>query len=154
MINQENIEKIKQAVNEFFQKTSFEVGIEVLRPEDKTVPVKIKTEDPKILIGQNGQTLAEIQHILKAILRRRIDQPFYIELDINNYKEKKIEYLKETARFLADEVSLNKQEKELVPMPAYERRIVHLELQNREDITTQSIGEGMERRLIIKPSII
>jgi len=153
MINEENIEKIKQTINEFFQKTSFEVGIEVLRPEDETVPVKIKTEEPKILIGQNGQTLAEIQHILKAILRRRIDQPFYIELDINNYKEKKIKYLKETARFLADEAAIDKREKELAPMPAYERRIVHLELQNREDVTTQSIGEGPERRLIIKPSI-
>ncbi len=153
MINEENIEKIKQTINEFFQKTSFEVGIEVLKPKDETVPVKIKTDEPKILIGQNGQTLAEIQHIIKAILRRRIDQPFYIELDINNYKEKKIEYLKETARSLADDVAIDKKEKELAPMLAYERRIVHLELQNREDVTTQSIGEGLERRLIIKPSI-
>ncbi len=153
MINEENIEKIKQTINEFFQKTSFEVGIEVLKPKDETVPVKIKTDEPKILIGQNGQTLAEIQHIIKAILRRRIDQPFYIELDINNYKEKKIEYLKETARSLADDVAIDKKEKELASMPAYERRIVHLELQNREDVTTQSIGEGLERRLIIKPSI-
>lgn len=153
MINEENIEKIKQTINEFFQKTSFEVGIEVLRPEDETVPVKIKTEEPKILIGQNGQTLAEIQHIIKAILRKRIDQPFYIELDINNYKEKKIEYLKETARFLADEVAIDKKEKELASMPAYERRIVHLELKNREDVKTESVGEGSERRLIIKPSI-
>ena len=153
MINEENIEKIKQTINEFFQKTSFEVGIEVLKPKDETVPVKIKTDEPKILIGQNGQTLAEIQHIIKAILRRRIDQTFYIELDINNYKEKKIEYLKETARSLADDVAIDKKEKELASMPAYERRIVHLELQNREDVTTQSIGEGLERRLIIKPSI-
>jgi len=153
MINEENIEKIKQTINEFFQKTSFEVGIEVLSPEEETVSVKIKTEEPKILIGQNGQTLAEIQHILKAILRKRIDQPFYIQLDINNYKEKKIEYLKETARSWADEVAIDKKEKELAPMSAYERRVVHLELKNREDVMTQSIGEGLERRLIIKPSI-
>ncbi|GAH92131.1 unnamed protein product, partial [marine sediment metagenome] len=102
MINQDNLQEIEKIIQEFFEKTSFEVEAEVLSPEEKTVPVRIRTEEPKILIGQNGQTLAEIQHLLKAMLRRRISEQFYLDIDINDYKKKKIEYLKETAGFLAD----------------------------------------------------
>lgn len=151
MINQKDLEEIEKTIGEFFQKTSFEVKVEVLKPKDKTVPVRIKTEEPKILIGQNGRTLAEIQHLLGAILRFKISEYFYIDLDINNYKEKKIEYLREIAKSLADEVSLIKKEKTLEPMPAYERRIIHLELSDRKDITTQSIGQDPERRVVIRP---
>jgi len=148
-----NVEEIKKTIKEFFKKTTFEVEVYVFEFQDATLPVKIKTPEPKILIGQNGQTLNEIQHLLKAILRRKISENFYIDLDINDYKKKKIEYLKETARSLADEVALTKKEKTLEPMPAYERRIVHLELSGRKDVKTESLGEEPERRIIIKPCL-
>jgi len=151
MIEREQLNQIKQLVQGFFQRTSFDVEVEILSPEEKTVPVRIKTEEPKILIGQGGQTLAEIQHLLKAMLSRQIREQFYIDLDINDYKRKKIEYLKDTARELADEVALNKKEKTLASMPAYERRIIHLELAGREDIATESTGREPERKIVIRP---
>ena len=109
-------------------------------------------EEPQILIGERGQTLAEIQHLLKAILRRKIAEQFYINVDINDYKKKKTEYLKEMARSVADEVALSKKERIMGPMPAYERRIIHLELAEREDIVSESIGQEPERRIVIKPA--
>ncbi|MFH1656272.1 MAG: R3H domain-containing nucleic acid-binding protein [Candidatus Nealsonbacteria bacterium] len=148
-----DLETIKSEVNQFFQKTSFELDVENLKVDDQTIFVNMRTGDPKILIGQNGQTLAEIQHLLKRVLMRKINQPFYINLDINNYKEKKIEYLKEIVKTFANDVALTSQEKILMPMSAYERRIIHLELANRSDIITESIGEKDERRLVIKPRI-
>jgi len=151
MIEKEQLNQIKQLIQGFFQRTSFDVEVEILSPEEKTVPVRIKTEEPKILIGQGGQTLAEIQHLLKAMLSRQIQEQFYIDLDINDYKRKKIEYLKDTAKELADEVALNKKEKTLAPMPAYERRIIHLELASREDIATESVGREPERKVVIRP---
>ncbi len=151
MIDQNNINEIRKTIEEFFKKATFEVEAEVLPFEEKTVPVKIKTEEPRILIGQNGQTLAEIQHVLKAILRRKIPEQFYLNIDINDYKKKKTEYLKETAISLADEVALTKKEKILTAMSAYERRIVHLELAERKDIITESMGEEPERRIVIRP---
>ena len=153
MISEKNINEIKKTIQEFFEKTSFEIEAEVLSFEDKTIPIRLKTEEPKILIGQNGQTLAEIQHLLKAILSRQIQEQFYIDLDINDYKKKKIEYLRETAKELADEVALGKKEKMLTPMPAYERRIIHLELADRKDITTESVGQEPERSVVIRPYI-
>jgi len=151
MLNQNQIEEIKKTVKEFFEKATLEVEIEFLSPEDLTLPINLKTEDPQILIGERGQTLFEIQHLLKAILKRKIKENFYIDLDINDYKKQKIDYLKEMARSLADEVALTKKEKILFPMPAYERRIIHLELAGRQDVTTESIGQEPERRIVVKP---
>ena len=151
MLNQDDLKKIKETTEEFFRKTTFEVKAEVLPQQDLTVSINLELEDPQILIGEGGQTLAEIQHLLKAILRRKIQEPFFIDLDISGYKKKKFEYLKELARSAADEVTITKKEKILSPMPAYERRIIHLELAGRSDITTESIGQEPERRVVIRP---
>ena len=151
MLNQNQIEEIKKTVKEFFEKATLEVEIEFLSPEDLTLPINLKTEEPQILIGQGGQTLFEIQHLLKAILKRKIKENFYIDLDINDYKKQKIDYLKEMAESVADEVALTKKEKILFPMPAYERRIIHLELAGRQDVTTESIGKEPERQIVIRP---
>ena len=153
MLNSVDIKKIKEITEEFFRKMTFEVEVEVLPQRDSTVPINLKLESPQIIIGEGGQTLAEIQHLLKAILRRNINiqEPFFIDLDVLDYKKKKTEYLKELARSLADEVAITKKEKQLPPMPAYERRIIHLELVNRQDVTTGSIGQEPERKVIIKP---
>lgn len=147
----ENTEKAKKIVKEFFEKTSFNLNLETLSLDENTLSVKIKTEEPRHLIGQNGQTLAEIQKLLKIMLRRQIQEDFYVDVDVNDYKKKKIEYLKETAREIANEVVLTGKEKILNPMPSYERRIVHMELANRDGIITESVGQNLERRIIVKP---
>lgn len=150
-MDKKNLKTIKKTTEEFIKKMTFEAKVEVLTPDDKTIPIQITLEEPQVLIGERGQTLNEIQHLLKAILRRQIDEDFYINLDINDYKKKKIEYLKELAISMADQVSLSGREKALSPMSAYERRIIHLELSDRKDITTESIGEEPDRRIVIRP---
>ena len=154
MLTQSNLSEIKKTVQEFFQKMTFEVEVDFLPQTEQTLPINLKADEPQILIGEIGQTLAEIQHLLKAILRRKIEteEAFYIDLDINDYKKKKNEYLRELARSAADEVSLSKKEKILSPMPAYERRVIHMELAGRSDVVSESIGEGPERRVGVRPS--
>ena len=108
------------------------------------------------MIGERGQTLSEIQRLLRAVLRRKAEapSPFFIDVDINDYKKKKTEYLKEVAQTAADEVAITKREKELPSMPPYERRVIHTELASRVDISTESIGEEPERRVKIKPRVV
>ena len=151
MISQDDLKKIKEIVKEFFDKMTIEAQIDFLPPKEETLPINLKVENPQILIGEQGQTLFEIQHLLKAILKREIPENFYIDLDINDYKKKKIEYLKELDRSIADEVALTKKERVLFPMPAYERRIVHLEIAERKNVTSESIGQEPERRVVIRP---
>lgn len=151
MLTQETINKIKEISGEFFEKTTLVVEIEFLPEKEGILPINVKSEEPQILIGEGGQTLIEIQHLLKLMLKKKIKEEFRIDLDINDYKKKKIEYLKEIAISVADEVALAKKEKALAPMPAYERRIIHLALVDRTDVAAESIGEEPGRRIIIKP---
>lgn len=156
-MEKQNLEKIKKIIEEFFGKMTLEAEVEVLPQTEASVPIKIKVaEDPQILIGQGGETLAEIQRLLRIILRKQLAlageaEDFYPDIDINEYKEKKAEYLKELAIDAADDVALTKKEKELIPMSAYERRVVHMALAGRDDVVSESVGEGPERRVVIKP---
>jgi spoIIIJ-associated protein len=147
----EDIKKIKKICQEFFEKMGFFETLKVGKVQEKTLPVELEVEEPQVLIGQGGQRLLEIQRLLQAILKRKFDFDFYLDLDINDYKKKKKEYLKELAQTTADQVTLLKKAKELPPMPAYERRVIHLELATRQDITTESIGKEPERRVVVKP---
>lgn len=149
---QSDFQKIKEMAQEFFKKTSLDIEVEVKSLQENTIPIELKVEEPQVLIGEGGQTLAEIQRLLKIILKRKIitEEPFYIDIDINDYKKKKIVYLKEMARTAADEVVLTKKEKTLASMPAYERRIIHMELASRENVVTESVGQEPERKIIIK----
>jgi len=149
---QANPNKIKEIVREFFKKTGLPLEVEVDGLQESTIPVNIKTEEPQLLIGERGQTLMETQGLLRSVLRKQLgfQERFYVDLDVNDYKKKKAEYLREMAKSVADEVTLTKTEKQLSPMSPYERRIIHTELASRSDITTESIGEGPQRRVIIK----
>ncbi|MGB2762403.1 MAG: R3H domain-containing nucleic acid-binding protein [Minisyncoccales bacterium] len=152
MISKQDLEKIKKITQEFFKKMSFETEIEVKSlPDEETISIALKMEEPQVLIGENGRTLAEIQHLLKIILRRAIEEQFYINVDINDYKERKTEYLKEMARSVAEEVALSKKERVLAPMTGFERRIIHLELADKKNIVSESIGQEPERRIVVKP---
>jgi spoIIIJ-associated protein len=149
----DNSEKIKKEVGEFFGKMTFETDIQSVSQKEEILNISVKTEDPQILIGERGETLFSIQHLLKLILKRKleIEGIFYVDLDINDYKKKKIAYLKEMARSFAGEVVLTKKEKALSPMSAYERRIIHMELAETPGIETESVGEEPDRKIIIKP---
>jgi spoIIIJ-associated protein len=149
-MSEELIKKIEEEVKEFFSKMDFEVELKVSRKED-VFKVDVQTEEFQDLIGEKGKTLFEIQHLLNAILKKKMGEEIFLDLDIGGYKEKKIKYLKELARSVADEVALTKKERILEPMPAYERRIIHLELASRPDVTTESIGKEPKRRVVIKP---
>jgi len=153
MITQENLNKIKEITEEFFRKMFFDIQIELLKQEESNLVIRLISDEPRLLIGERGETLFEIQHLLTALLKKKIknEEPFYIDIDINDYKKKKIVYLKELAQSSAQEVSLTKKEKILAPMTAYERRIIHLELTNNPNIITESIGKEPERKVVIKP---
>ena len=88
--------------------------------------------------------------LLKTILNKKLKNVFYFNLDINDYKKQKLEYLKNMAKNLADQVVLTKEEKILLPMSSYERRIIHAELAQRTDVITESQGEGFDRHIVIK----
>ena len=154
MLNKEQLETIEKETRYLLEKlgTPGDVQVEQTKDsEEPTVQVGLKVEEPKMLIGEGGQTLFDIQHILKLMIRKKIAEPFYLSLDINEYKKTKEDYLRDLAQTTADEVILLKKPKELPSMPASERRVIHMALADRSDIDSESIGEGLDRRVVIQP---
>lgn len=150
MILKEQREVIKNIVKDFFDMATIIIEIKEEKIEGESFKLNIETESPQLLIGENGQTLSEIQHLLRLILRKKIGSDILFDLDINDYKNKKIGYLEELAKITADEAVLTGQDKELSPMPPRDRRIIHLALSGRTDVITESSGQGSERRVVVR----
>jgi len=151
MTDKKTNKEIKQTIEEFFAKIDPEEEVRNIEIKENVVAFEVRSKTPEIFIGKQGRLLLTIQHLLGKILRKKFGKNIFVDLDINQYKKKKIDYLKELAQTTADEVVLSKKEKTLPPMLPYERRIIHLTLSERKDVTTESVGEEPERRVIVKP---
>ena len=148
-----NLKKIQKIIENFFEKMGEKIEVEEIYFKEGVIFVNLKSEESQILIGEKGRTLFCLQHLFKKILIKEIEEFFYLDLDINGYKKKKADYLRSLAKNLADEVALTKKEREFSPMLPYERRIIHLEIAKRKDVSSYSVGEGVERRVVIEPKI-
>lgn len=122
--------------------------VEVLSDE---IPVAfdIKGEDLGILIGRRGQTLASLEYITKLLVTRRLKVWLPLTVDVAGYRERRRDSLQRLALYLAEQVKSRRRAMTMEPMPADERRIVHLTLADDPDVTTQSIGEGESRKVVV-----
>ena len=107
--------------------------------------------EANMLIGEYGANLAATEYLLKRIIYQKQGVDFKFTLDINDYRMKRLEDLKQDVKTAAKEVRLYRREVPLRPMSSFERRIVHLLLAEYPDITTESIGQEPQRRVVIKP---
>ncbi len=111
----------------------------------------IKGDDLGILIGRRGQTLSCLQYIVRLIVGHQTKARAPIVIDVEGYKQRRYQTLQALARQMAEQVKARGAPLTLEPMPAYERRLIHLALVNQPDVTTQSIGQGEARRVVILP---
>lgn len=119
--------------------------------EEKIIKVFLDIEPSGIFIGKDGSHLKFLEHLLRVMAVKIVDPSWKIFLDINNYQSLKERQLRELAQKMIRRVSLTKQMIELEPMTGRERRIIHLEVSLNPGVITESIGEGRERRVVIKP---
>ena len=132
-----------------------EATVDVKQSEDlheKDVFIcNIQTQESSFLIGQYGLNLQALQHIVRIIVRKRIEEPVNFVLDVNNYRQEKNDSIIKMAKSMADQAVAERRTIILRPMTAYERRFVHLELSKNDQVKTESVGEGDDRRIAIKP---
>jgi spoIIIJ-associated protein len=118
--------------------------------EEAPVALNITGDDLGILIGRRGQTLFSLQHIVYLIVSHQMQARVPIIIDVEGYRERRQEALTRLAIRIAESVAASGQPVDLEPMPANERRIIHLALQNHSVVTTESAGEGESRKVTIK----
>lgn len=162
----ENTEKILKALEKnisdllkIMNFSDFDVQVELLDSLEggkKTLAANIKIDEtPGVLIGEYGKNLSSLQHIVHLmLLGQKIisDQDgIQLVLDVNDYRKSRVAKIHAMVESLAKEVMLNREPVILEPMSAYERRIVHIELEKNSMVTTESIGEEPRRRVVIRP---
>jgi spoIIIJ-associated protein len=119
--------------------------------ETSSIGLNIEGEDLGILIGRRGQTMVSLQHVVRLIMSHRMDVKIPIVLDVEGYKQRRCEGLRTLANKLADQVRTRRIPFTMEPMPAFERRVIHLALADHPDVTTESTGEGETRKVVIIP---
>lgn len=108
----------------------------------------LEGEDLGVIIGRRGETLDALQHL--ASLAARDDEGYYkVTLNIGNYREKREDALTVLAKRVAGTVLKSGKGKALEPMNPYERRIIHTAIQDIEGVTSASVGEGAQRRVVV-----
>jgi len=118
------------------------------------IGLNIEGEDLGILIGHRGQTLASLQHIVRLLVAHRTQVRLPIVVDVEGYKWRRCEGLRDLAERLAEQVKTRQMPFTMEPISAFERRVIHLALADHPDVTTESTGLGEARRVVIMPKSV
>jgi len=113
--------------------------------------LNVEGDDLGILIGRRGQTLSCLQYLVRIIVGHQEKVWLPIVIDVEGYKQRRCDALQALAFRIAEQVTQRKEPFALEPMPAFDRRIIHLALVDHPDVTTESSGEGEARRVVIIP---
>jgi len=146
-------EILKQIILDLLKRMGFDAEVFERLEEGRTV-FNIRTRDAQLLIGKLGANLEALQYIIRIMFRKQTqDDRFPFAIDIDDYKDQRVIYLKELARKAAHHVRETRKPVSLEPMAAYERRVIHSYLSLYNDLGSESVGVEPNRKLIIKPKV-
>ena len=122
-------------------------------PDSEIQPllVDLQGDDLGVLIGRRGETLAALQYISRLIVSKELGRPVAVVIDVEGYRARRERQLRRLAQRMAEQAIELTRTMVLEPMPASERRIIHLELRDHPRVSTESIGEGSQRKVTIIP---
>ena len=143
---------IKETITELLKLMNFNGDVFIDDFDEDNIIANIQTDQAGFLIGQSGASLDALQCIARTLVNKKTNESVKFILDINDYRRNKIDLLKDLAKDIAEQVLSKRVAVTLQPMPAYERRIIHLTLINDSQINTESVGYDPERRIIVRPA--
>lgn len=136
----------KDIIQQVLSKMGFECE---LKAKDNFINIQV--QEPSLLIGHNGQNIRALQYLIKLILIKNYKIIPEFNLDINNYRQQRIDIIKKIAQDSVYRATILKKEVILKPMSSYERRIVHMMVSIRKDANALSQGIEPNRRVVITP---
>ncbi|MEN4013558.1 MAG: RNA-binding cell elongation regulator Jag/EloR [Bellilinea sp.] len=149
------LETAEQITGELLQKMHLKARLkaQMLPPHDENdqplVMVEVQGEDLSILIGRRSETLNALQYITSLILSKEIGRWVPLMIDVQGYRARRERQLRVLARRTAEQVVHTGRRVSLEPMPANERRVIHLELRDHAEVATESVGEEPNRKVTI-----
>lgn len=150
-----SLDLVKKIVEELLKHLSCKSEVEVkLIPLDRgrsQITIMIKSEDSNHLIGQHGANLMSLQHLTRMLISAKTGRPCFAKVDVNDYKSKREEQVVLLAKEAAEKALRTDNMVILRPMTGFERRIVHITLKDEKALTTESLGQEPNRRVVVKP---
>jgi spoIIIJ-associated protein len=144
-------EQIKTVTEDLLNRLEVTGAVSVDTDETGAFRVHIETAETGLLIGYHGQTLESFQIILGIIISKKTGNWEKVYVNVGDYREKREEALMHIAQHAAERAITMQRPVELARLSAAERRIIHLTLSGDARVSTESVGEGVSRRLIVKP---
>ncbi|MEA3346444.1 MAG: RNA-binding cell elongation regulator Jag/EloR [Chloroflexota bacterium] len=142
----------KATVEELLEKMGIQAQVTAREPQgDQPLTLDISGEGIDSLLDPQGKTLNALQYIARLIVSRELLHWVTFFLDAEGFRERRAEELRGLARRVAERVALSGQPLALKPMPAHERRIIHIALRDHPLVTTESVGQREHRRVTILP---
>ena len=144
---------IKEYLIYYLKEFSSTIGISIeseILYNNESFNITLVTSNNSLLIGKEGKNLQALQNIIRQSLKVKTGINIKVNIDISNYKQKKLNNLENEIKKIAKEVVKTKVDVSLDPMNSYERRCIHSLISEYENLTTESVGEGKERHIIIK----
>lgn len=148
-------DQIKETIEQIFKHTACTLSKCEFSEDSGILWCMIETPDSNFMIGRDGETLRSLNHIVQKIVEKGLqvekeEKRVSVFIDINGYQKKRFDNLKTIAHMMAERARYFKSNIEIDPMPAHERRIIHMFLEGVKDIKTESEGYGPTRRVVIK----
>ncbi|MBP9716413.1 MAG: KH domain-containing protein [Candidatus Levybacteria bacterium] len=146
----ENKEIAKKLIGELFDSLGIKDSFDVNESEE-SIDIIISSEDPGLIIGHHGDTLDSIQLVLSLMLAKKLGEFKRVSVEVGDYKKNRSDYLKNLAAQTKDRALSEGQEIFLPNLKSWERREVHMYLSEDPDVISESVGEGKDRTLVVKP---
>jgi spoIIIJ-associated protein len=146
----ESNKKIEKVIKKFFVSLGIDTKFELLEDEE-TIGITLETEDTGIIIGYHGETLEALQLILSLLLAKEQGAFKRVSLEAGDYKKNRSEWLERLAQDAKERALSQNKEVYLSELKSWERRVIHLLLQDDKEVVSESTGEGKDRVLVIKP---
>jgi spoIIIJ-associated protein len=145
------IEEARNVLQEMLRLMDVQGTVEIVQGTE-TSKLNVRGDDLGVLIGRRGEKLASLQHLVNLIVAKSQGQWNRIAVDVENYRGRREEQLRDVATRAAKRVQQTGKIIQLEPMPALERRIVHLALVDNPKVRTQSVGVEPSRRIVVLPA--
>lgn len=151
------LEAARTTLSELIQKMHVQAEVEVRYLESEedlphgTIYADITGADLSILIGRQSQTLQALQYITSLILGKELERNIPLIVDVQGYRTRRQSQLERLAQRMAEQVARTGRSQSLEPMPASERRVIHMALRNHPQVYTESAGEDPQRKVMIIP---
>ena len=149
-MKKKDLETIKKTAQKLFEMLRIQ-GEVVVEEAQEGASVVLETEDSGIVIGHHGDILESLQLILSLCVSKKLGEFKRISLEVGEYRKNREDWLKNLALDTKEKVLSQQRELTLPMLKAWERRIIHLMFQDDDEVITESVGDGKERVLVVRP---